>query len=284
MKTWILSVLLAPCCVALGQQQPAKPAFEVASIRPAKLLAMGNVRVGMQADAGMLRYTGVSLRDCIRAAYRVKEFQVQGPEWLGSERFDIVAKLPAWSSQDQIPEMLQDLLAERFRLALHRDKKEQAIYALVAAKGGPKLKAAEVPAEGGAPGGPGKNGPLPRGAMYMMMGPEGAHLKAASATLATLAEMISRFTERPVIDMTGIAGQYDFDLVFSPETMRNLPAAIRGPMAPPGGGEHPPAEPPVERAGSIYDSVQRYGLKLEPRKAPMEVLVVDHIERAPTEN
>ncbi len=284
MKTRMLSVLLAPCCVALGQQQPAKPAFEVASIRPAKPLAMGNVRIGMQADAGMLRYTGVSLRDCIRAAYRVKEFQVQGPEWLGSERFDIVAKLPAGSSQDQIPEMLQDLLAERFRLALHRDKKEQAIYALVAAKGGPKLKAAEVPAEGGAPGGPGKNGPLPRGAMYMMMGPEGAHLKAASVTLATLAEMISRFTERPVIDMTGIEGQYDFDLVFSPETMRNLPAAIRGAMAPPGGGEHPPAEPPAERAGSIYDSVRRYGLMLERRRAPLEVLVVDHIERAPTEN
>ena len=118
----------------------------------------------------------------------------------------------------------------------------------------------------------------------MMMGPDGAHLKAPSATLSTVAEMISRFSERPVVDMTGIQGQYDFDLVFSPETMRNMPAVVRGPMAPPSAGEQLPADPPAERAGSIYDSVQRYGLKLEPRKAPMEVLIVDHIEKEPTEN
>ena len=86
--------------------------------------------------------------------------------------------------------------------------------------------------------------------------------------------------------MTGIQGQYDFELVFMPETMRNMPMG-RGPMAGPpsgGGGEPSPSEPPAERAGSIYDSVQRYGLKLEPRKAPMEILVVDHIEKTPTEN
>jgi uncharacterized protein (TIGR03435 family) len=118
----------------------------------------------------------------------------------------------------------------------------------------------------------------------MMMGPDGAHLKAPSATLPVLAEMISRFSERPVVDMTGIEGQYDFDLVFSPETTRGVQMAGRGPMPPAGGGERSPADAPVERAGSMYESVQRYGLKLEPRKAPMEVLVVDHIEKVPTEN
>jgi uncharacterized protein (TIGR03435 family) len=285
MKSWILCTSFLSCCVAFGQQPPGTIAFEVASIKPSKPLPMGQMRFGMNADAGMLRYTNVSLRDCIRVAYRVKEFQVQGPDWLGSERFDIVAKLPGGSSQDQIPEMLQALLAERFKLALHRDTKEHAIYALVAAKSGPKLKPAEIPAGEGAPAtGTPRSGPLPRGAMSMMMGPDGAHLKAPSATLSTVAEMISRFSERPVVDMTGIQGQYDFDLVFSPETMRNMPAVVRGPMAPPSAGEQLPADPPAERAGSIYDSVQRYGLKLEPRKAPMEVLVVDHIEKAPTEN
>jgi uncharacterized protein (TIGR03435 family) len=118
----------------------------------------------------------------------------------------------------------------------------------------------------------------------MMIDPAGAHLKAPSATLATLAEMISRFTERPVVDMTGIQGQYDFDLVFAPETMRGMPGGARGPMPPPGEGGRPPSDAPAEPAGSIYDSVQRYGLKLEPRKAPMEVLIVDHMEKAPTEN
>jgi uncharacterized protein (TIGR03435 family) len=214
---------------------------------------------------------------------------VQGPDWIDSARFDITAKLPDGSSPERIPEMLQALLADRFKLTLHRDTKEHAIYALVAGKGGPKLKPAEVqtseipagngPAAGGAPG----KGGLPRGAMMIQMDPAGAHLKASSATLAGLAEMISRFSERPVLDMTGIQGQYDFDLVFSPETMR-MRGPGGGPMPPPGGGERSPADAPAERAGSIYDSVQRYGLKLEPRKAPMEVLIVDHLEKAPTEN
>ena len=156
-----------------------------------------------------------------------------------------MAKLPAGSSQEQIPEMLQAMLAERFKLTLHRSTKEQSMYALVAAKSGPKLKAAEIQTKGGpGQGEPTKDGaPPPRGAMMMMMmGPEGAHLRAPSATLSSLAETISRFTERPVIDMTGIQGQYDFDLVFTPETVRGMPGGARGPMPPPGGGERRGAE------------------------------------------
>jgi uncharacterized protein (TIGR03435 family) len=245
--------------------------FEVASIKPSQPQPMGQIRIGMSADAGMLRYTYVALKDCIRIAYRVKEFQVQGPGWLESERFDIVAKFPAGATEEQVPEMLQSLLAERFKLALHRETKEHGIYALVPAKNGPKLKPAEIAT--GAPSGP------RRGNLSIMVGPDGAHLKAPSATLANLAEMLSRFSERPVVDMTGIEGQYDFDLVFAPETMRNVGGPGR--MGPPPGGEH---APPAEPAGSIYDSVQPYGLKLEPRKAPMEILVIDHILKTPTGN
>jgi uncharacterized protein (TIGR03435 family) len=113
------------------------------------------------------------------------------------------------------------------------------------------------------------------------MDPAGAHLKASSATLGTLAEMISRFSERPVVDMTNIQGQYDFDLVFSPESTRGV-SAMGGTMPPPS-GDHP-SDAPSEGAPSIYDSVQRYGLKLEPRKAPMEILIVDQVEKTPTEN
>ena len=202
MKPWILCACFL-LRLALGQQ-PAKIAFEVASIKPSKPMSMGQVRVGMNVDAGMLRYSNTNLRDCIRTAYRVKEFQVEGPDWLGSTRFDIVAKLPDGASKDQVPEMLQSLLAERFKLALHRDTKEHAIYALVPAKGGPKLKAAEVAAGGNAaPGG------LPRGGIAVRMDPAGMHLKASSMTLPNLAETISRFCERPVVDATGIDGQYD---------------------------------------------------------------------------
>jgi uncharacterized protein (TIGR03435 family) len=280
MRTWIACVFLLSCRAGFPQQ----PAFEVASIKPAKPLPMGQRRIGMNSDGGMLRYTNVSLRDCIRVAYRVKEFQVQGPDSL-SERFDIVAKLPDGSSEEQIPEMLQALLSERFKLKLHSDTKEHSIYALVVAKGGPKLKPAEIPtADGAAAGGRRPSAGGPRRGMSIMMGPDGAHLKAPSAALSTLAEMISRFSERPVVDMTGVEGQYDFDLVFTPENTPNMPGMMRRPMGPPPGGGPAPGEPPAPRAGSIYDSVRPYGLKLEPRKAPMQILIVDHIEKTPTEN
>lgn len=244
--------------------------------------------VRMSADAGMLRYTNVSLKDCIRVAYRVKDFQVQGPDWLGSARFDIVAKLPDGVSQDQVPEMLVSLLAERFKLTVHRESKEHAVYALVAAKGGPKLKPAETPAPDAAPAadGPRPPGAPPRGAMMMMMDPGGMHLKASSATLPGLAEAISRFCERPVVDKTGIAGQYDFDLVFAPETTRGMRALGDGHMPPPP-GDGPPrgdSEAPPEKAGTIYEAVQRYGLKLEPRKDNLDILTIDHIEKEPTAN
>lgn len=281
MKPWIL------CAFSLGVafgQQPAKIVFEVASIRPSKPPSGGRMRIGMNVDGAMLRYSNANLKDCIRTAFRVKEFQVQGPEWLSAARFDIVAKLPDGSSKEQVPEMLQSLLAERFKLALHRDTKEHAVYALVAAKGGPKLKPAEVTA-GAAPkpGGDPARGPMPRGAMAMMMSPSGMHLRSSATTLANFAEAISRFCERPVVDATGIQGLYDFDLVFSPETLRNMPGG--GPMMMRrGGGERPQADAPSEPAVSIYEAVQRYGLKLEPRKAPMEMLVIDHIEKEPTAN
>ena len=274
---------VALLCHSAPAQQAPKRAFEVASIKVSKPMSMGRVFIRMDADASMLRYRNVTLKDCIRTAYGVKDFQVQGPDWLASERFDIVAKLPAGSTKDQIPEMLQDLLANRFKLQLHREEKEHPIYALVVGKSGPKLIPAEVQApEPNAAAKPPGDGPPPPGAMMMTMGPEGAHLKAASATLSRLAETISRFTERPVLDMTGIQGQYDFDLVFTPEATHNMPMMMRAPG--PKGNEATSSEPPAERAGSIYEAVQRYGLKLDARKAPMEILVVDHVEKTPTEN
>jgi uncharacterized protein (TIGR03435 family) len=239
------------------------------------------MRVAMNSDAGMLRYINVSLKDCIRVAYRVKDFQVEGPDWLNGARFDIVAKLPAGASKDQIPDMLQDLLAERFKLAVHRGTKEHAIYALIVAKNGPKLKPAEatLPDQARKPTNIGKGDAPPLGAMMMRFDPSGMHLRAPSATLSNFADMLSRFSERPVVDMTGIQGRYDFDLAFAPETMRGMPPPL------PGGGERPgPDNNTAEPAPSMSEAVQRYGLKLEPRKGPLEIITVDHIDRVPTEN
>ena len=117
--------------------------------------------------------------------------------------------------------------------------------------------------------------------MMVMLDPAGVHLKTPSATLANVADLLSRFVERPIVDMTGIQGQYAFDMTFAPEKMPNFPRG-GGPMPPPGGDR--PADAPSEQAVSIFDAVQHYGLKLDPRKAPLEILIIDHIEKTPTEN
>lgn len=316
---FLLTTIVLLCCAAAVAQSTGNLSFEVASVKLSAPQSMNMIRVGMQVDGGMLRYNNVSLRDIVRAAYRVKDFQIDGPDWLGSARFDVTAKLPEGATEEQVPEMLRSLLAERFKLVVHRDTKEHPIYALVVGKDGPKLKPADsqtaaalaMPVDGdgpkaggvpgrvrtadadvartGTPGGPistntnsstaGPGGP--RMGMRMMMDPSGMHLTAPSATLAQLTDALSRFTERPVVDTTGIKGQYDFDLVFAPETMRGLP---RGPM-PPAGGERPQgAESQPEQGPSIFEAVQQYGLKLEPRKGPLEMLTIDHIEKTPTEN
>jgi uncharacterized protein (TIGR03435 family) len=263
MKHWIASILCLPAVVAIAQNAPAQIAFEVASIKPASPQPMGRMLTGMNTDGSMLRYSNASLKDVIRMAYRVQDTQVEGPDWLSNARFDIQAKLPDGSTRDQVPEMLQTLLADRFKLALQSDIKERRIYALVVGKGGPKLKAADS-----------ANDVAPRAGVAMTMGSEGVHVTTPAATLTALAETISRFSDRPVVDMTGIPGRYDFDLVFSPDTLGALPASRSGGAS----------EALGTSSTSIYESVRDYGLKLEPRKAPMNVLRIDHIERTPTEN
>ncbi len=118
---------------AFGFGTSEKPAFEVASIKPADP-GLSQVFVGMSADRAQVTYTNITLKDCIRAAYCVRYFQVIGPDWISRARYNITAKLPPGASPDQIPEMLQSLLVERFRLTIERDTKEQPVYALVVGK------------------------------------------------------------------------------------------------------------------------------------------------------
>jgi uncharacterized protein (TIGR03435 family) len=284
------------------------PAFEVASIKqaaqitPAQMMS-GQIHVGMTIDAARVDIGFWSLSDLIRTAYRVKPHQVTGPDWMPTQRFDIVAKIPEGASKEQVPEMLQALLAERFKLVIHRDSKEQTIYALVVAKGGPKLKEAALdstpppPPEGAATGGQMRlnrtaNGMEfsggPGGPVRMSMANGSMHMEAPRMTMVALAETLTPFLDRPVVDMTELKGNYQVALDLSMEDMRSVArmAARNMPGLMPGG------EPPralAEGAGdpsgsSIFASVQQLGLKLEPRKAPVEMIVVDHLEKAPSEN
>jgi len=144
---------MAIWCLALASAvAPAqtKPTFEVASIKPAPPLDMAKLRaeiqngetprLGARVDGARAEYIYLSIQDLIGLAYQVKSYQITGPDWMANQRFDIFAKLPDGSSKDDVPKMLQALLEDRFKLALHRESKEHPVLALVVGKGGPKMK------------------------------------------------------------------------------------------------------------------------------------------------
>ena len=295
--------------VALGQTPAAGPAFEVASVKPAAPLdraqmLSGQMHVGMKIDAARVDIGGMSLADLIRVAYRVKPYQVSGPDWMASERFDVLAKLPEGASSGQVPEMLQALLAERFKLTVHRESKEHAVYALVVGKNGPKLKESAPDAD--APAATNDANPQVRvsgrgentqvsisggqiGTAHMSMGTGGMmHLEAPKMNMAAFADTLSRFFDRPVVDLTELKGTYQLALDLSMEDLRNA-ARTMGFLGPGMGGGRGGAQPPADAASdpaglSIFAAVQQLGLKLEPRKVAIDVVVVDQLEKAPTEN
>lgn len=292
---------------AAGFGQPAsRLEFEVASIKPAAPpnFAGGKmaIRIGMQVDAGRMEYSMGTLRDLIRTAYRVKDYQVSGPDWMSETRFDIVAKLPQGANPDQVPEMLQTLLADRFKLTLHHETKDHPIYGLVAGKSGPKLKASEpdddtaVGAGGKDAGGPKvpvaiSTGNLAAAKSMMVFNRAGAGMQvnAKKVTLPGFADMLSRYVDRPVVDMTGIQGVYDFALDLSMEELMRMKGALGGVAAirltGVDGGGGGPADAASDSSGpTVFQSVQQYGLKLDPRKAPVDILTVDRAEKMPTEN
>jgi uncharacterized protein (TIGR03435 family) len=262
--------------------------FEVASVKrsvdPAAGLARpvgpaGGPRVsagwsgGPGTDSpGQLIGRSVSLKSILLRAWSVKNYQVVAPAWLDSERYDIAAKVPPGATREQIPPMLRNLLAERFKLTVHRSTKELPVYALVVAKGGPRLKEAEPGAGAAEP-----NQPMPRittGAdgfpefppgfkrNFILSTPEFVKEWARNQSMEHLAGFLTGLVERPVLDMTGLQGEYEYTLSF-----RTGSDAAESP------------------GPGLFAALQsQLGLKLDARKAPVEMLIVDHVERTPTGN
>ena len=229
-----------------GQSQnpgTVEPAFEVASVKLTPPGSIGLTSIGPYGT-GRFTATNVTLEVLVELAFGVNEQQIQSaPAWLGSERYDItaIARGGEKLTYEQLKRPLQGLLAERFKLATHRETKETQAYALVAAKDGAKLKASTVAKS--------KSMILPNG------------LRASAVPVATLAGMLALVTRRPVVDETGIAGTYDIKLDYVPAD---------------GGDSSLP---------SMFTALQEQaGLKLEPRKVPAEILIIDHVERVPVEN
>jgi uncharacterized protein (TIGR03435 family) len=268
--------------------------FEVASVRPSAPPVAGQVNVGLHVDGAQVRYTYLSLREYIRLAYQVKDYQVSGPDWLAGAHFDIVAKLPPGSNREQIRKMVQALLVERFRLTTHTSTKDFSVYALVAGKGGIRLKESPLDPEAENPDGGGKpasnvvasagGGPtsvsLGRGASFTY---GNNRLEGRKLTMFQLTDVLARFLDRPVVDMTGSKGTYDFMMEVTPEDYRVMMIrnAIANGMTPP-----PHAMKLLEDAtdSSVFAAIEALGLKLESRKTPLKLLVVDHIEKVATEN
>src|SRR6059036_511153 len=206
------SIVVASGVFAFGQAQA--PVFEVASIKPAAPQTDGKMRIAMGGVPGRVNFTNVSLKDVLQRAYGVKRPQITGPSWLDSDRFNIVAKIPEGASKDDVPVMLQNLLIERFKLTVRREKKEIPVYALVAGKNGPKLEKADDDAPGA--GVPGEPGPGKRGVSLML---SNGRLEARKVTLSGFADMLSNMMDRPVVDQTGIQGAYNFTLDVSMEDL-----------------------------------------------------------------
>jgi uncharacterized protein (TIGR03435 family) len=315
--------VIAAIAVASASAQQA-PQFDVASVKVSppfdvQKIMSGQQRLGMRIDASRVEIDGMPMSQILNTAFRVKAYQVTAPSWVGTgmnaPRFDIHATLPAGATTEQVPEMLQALLAERFKLTFHREKKEQPIYALIVGKSGPKLVEsppdppagdAAAPAAAASAAGPGPSGLIGRGGppvqitgggrgafaigpMRMSMSQDGViHLEVEKMTMAQLADTLTPLVDRPVVDQTGLKGNYKFALDLARDDMMNavraagvnLPGALGA--GPGGAGGAPAAADPS--GGSIFRSVDRLGLKLDSRKTPIDQLVIDHLERTPTED
>ena len=310
--------LLLAAAIAFGQTPAARLSFEVATIKPAAdLMAQvtsGKPHLGMKIDGARVDIGAMSLSDLIRTAYKVKPYQVSAPAWITGNRFDIMAKIPNGASKDQVPEMLQTLLAERFKLTVHRDSKDFNVFALVVGKNGPRMQLSPADTEvlpATADGKDAKNAGTTietsaarmniktdnkgsttvtggsTGNLRITPGADGViHYEFSKMSIAMLADTLSQLVDRPVVDMTDLKGNYQAGLDIPMAELQKMAraAGLSVPGAAAGDSGNPANAASDPSGGAIFDSVQKLGLKLEPRKSPLEVIVVDRVEKAPTEN
>lgn len=231
---------------ALPAQQAAGAAaeFEAASVKPN---TSGERNSGTSTSQGQTRMENVTLRSCIERAFDVRDYSLSGPSWLGSERFDIVAKIPAGADRTQLGAMLQALLKDGFQLAFHWAPKEITGFALVAATKGAKIQ--PVDSTG-----------------HTSISTSTGKIKARQISMPEFADVLGRELDLPVQDLTGIPGVFDLALEWTPDEARATPS-----------GDVP--------APSLFTALQdELGLRLRAQKVSVRTLVVDHIERVPTAN
>lgn len=265
----VLGIMNAPLIRAQSQSQPpATPlAFEVVSVKANK---SGGGRGGMRPQPTGIVITNLNLKFIIQDAFSVEDFQISGgPNWIENERYDIAAKAKGPITTEQRKLMVQTLLADRFHLSHHRETKEYPVYALVVNKNGPKLH-------------PAASDTTPQ--IFMKPTPTGLQLTGQKSSMQALANLLTLLMHRTVIDRTGIVGDFDFKAEWVPDqtqvggneliqAARSLnPDQVQGDLSPNASGT------------SLTAALQeQMGLKLEAAKGPVQILVIDHVER-PAEN
>ena len=269
--------------------------FEVASVRqspppaPNARVFYGPPRGGPGTrDPERITWTNAALRDIVMKAYAVQTHQLEAPAWLASARYDIAAKVPSGATREQVNVMWQNLLTERFGLVLHHESREIKVQELTVARGGPKLKPTELeadaepftPAEGPPKfdrnGFPEMNGSGTIMSIEVHGSARTGRMAVRGLTLPEIAIKLANLVRMPVLDKTGLTGRYDFYLLdFTPD--------FTGVPPPPGVTSPPDAA--IDPGSDVQTAVEKQlGLKLTPRKANLDVIVIDHAEKVPTEN
>jgi uncharacterized protein (TIGR03435 family) len=267
------NLIVFAACFAAGQTAPSQPAFEVASIKPSNPEG-GGMQIGV-SPGGVFTAKNVTLKALIQQAYEVRDFQISGgPGWLDTERYDITAKGQTGVSEDDVRKMTKEqrrrleeqlltevrsLLGDRFQLRVHQDTKDLPVFALAVAKGGAKLKPA---ADGGDAG----------GGLTLRRGETGKwEMTGNRVPLASLVKILAKQVGRTVVDQTGLTGDYDFKMTFSPDIGQQSPDP----------GDEGGSRPAVDADGpSIFSALQvQLGLKLDAQKGPVEVVVIDSVQK-----
>jgi uncharacterized protein (TIGR03435 family) len=333
-------LVLAAAGAMLGQAAPdshaaaAVPAktFDVATVKVSAPLDMAKLQAQMRAgqmpnfgahlDGLRAEYTYMTMQQLLVYAYAVKPYQIVGPDWLPTEHYDIVARLPEGTSKGDAPAMLKALLADRFKLAAHLEDRDLAVFALVVGKDGPKLKDSPEPPpiDESAPLKPGEtkmdlpDGPAiitgtpQAGQATINMGARGLFTEKIDTQTQALTidgkgvampgfvDMVNQIMQiggpgsKLVVDHTGLKGHYEVSLQLS---IADLITAARrsgfdvppGPGGPGGAGGAAEASDPGGGGGStVTHSLEALGLKLESSKAPVQQLIIDHVEKTPSEN
>jgi uncharacterized protein (TIGR03435 family) len=254
---------IAATTLANAQELASDPAFDVASVKLLEERRPAPSRI----EPGRIIYPFVTLSALIAQAYSVKGYQIEGPAWLGMNRYEVLANIPEGGTPGQVPAMLRRLLHDRFGLEVHKDSRSRSVYVLLVDTNGPKLKRTDASTSP-------KETAKGQASPSLWISSSG-RLRLRGARLEKFAEALSGSLGEPVLDMTGIDGEYDIELNVDPSDLGGLRFATDIIGAPP---------PDQSMAPTIRAGLRALGLRLAAKRAEIQYIIVDRVEKVPTPN